>query len=74
MTTPPTKEIGEIVLDKHQLAQKLRVSVSTIERWSRTQKIPRLRLGNLVRFEWSAVRQALVRADSQPGPFQHLDQ
>ena len=65
-------EIGEILLDKYQLAQKLRVSAHTINRWHRTGKIPCLRVGNLVRFEWSSVKAALSKPAQPMDPFPFL--
>jgi excisionase family DNA binding protein len=57
-----SQALSEIVLNKFELAEKLQVSIKTIERWSRAEKIPCLRVGRTIRYEWAAVKAAL----SQP--------
>ena len=58
------------LLTADQLAARLDLQPSTIKRWGRVGKIPRLVVGyNLVRYIWSDVLRALRQADeAQQGP------
>jgi excisionase family DNA binding protein len=45
-----------------EIAQRLRVSPSTVARWARSGRIPQIKLSrNVRRFDWNAVFRALKR-------------
>lgn len=51
------------LLTAEQLAERLSVRVSTIKRWSRTGKIPHVRISHQVRrFDWESVVKSLKRS------------
>jgi len=45
----------EKLLTPQELADKLGVETSTIYHWSHIGFIPRIKLGNLLRFRWSSI-------------------
>lgn len=51
---------AERLLDRTQLAEKLAVSIQTVERMAKTKRIPSVKLGRLVRFNYTDVLQALT--------------
>ena len=56
---------AEEILDAYEAAELLKVSRSTIDRWTATGKIPSLKYGNLRRYK----RSELLRLTSdQPNP------
>jgi excisionase family DNA binding protein len=56
--------IHEPLICKDELAQRLRVSISCVDRWIRSRRIPVYRLApKCVRFDYSEVRRALARCE-----------
>ena len=47
------------LLRKRELAQRLSISVRTIENWVSAGRIPCIRVGRVTRFEWERVLEAL---------------
>ncbi len=50
------------LLTKAELAKRLRVSQRSIENWSlKERRIPYLKIGRSIRFDWGTVRAALAK-------------
>jgi excisionase family DNA binding protein len=47
------------LLNKQQLAEKLNISQRTLNLWLAQRRIPHIRLGAIIRFDWAKVREAL---------------
>jgi|GEM_PF-1344784 len=59
----------ENLLTANQLAQRLKVSPVTVQRWSRDGRIPCLKLtAKVVRFDYEAVCAALREIGAKPAP------
>lgn len=52
---------GGELLTEVELAQKLRVSQRTIQRWVKARRIPYYRFGEIVRFRWRQVYEELAK-------------
>ena len=52
-------EVSLELLTKKQLADKLGISSRTLESWVASRKIPFIKVGGIIRFNWSRVREAL---------------
>jgi excisionase family DNA binding protein len=52
-------EVSLELLTKKQLADKLEISPRTLEAWVASRKIPFIKVGGIIRFNWSRVREAL---------------
>lgn len=48
-----------LLLDIHQLAESLNVGRTTIEKWTKTRRIPSLKLGRVLRYDLKKVMAAL---------------
>ena len=56
------------MLTKQELAARFKVSVRTIEKWSKDGFLPRIRNARVVRFYWPEVVAHLLKNSSGPGP------
>ena len=61
------REPSDEILTKEGLAEKMKVSVATIENWMRREQLPVIQKFNVVRFYWPDVL-AHVRANFKPCP------
>ena len=60
--TPANKgETNDFILNKQQLAERLNVSIRTLENWMEQRLIPYVKPTRTVRFFWRDVDQALRR-------------
>ena len=59
-TKAPISEAKPLLLDIHQLATTLNVGRTTIETWTRSRRIPSLKLGRVLRYDLSKVMSALA--------------
>ena len=57
--------VGDGLLNKRQLAQKLGVSARSIDAWMKLGRLPYIKIGGgqrgTVRFSWPAVKKSLLR-------------
>ena len=44
------------LLNKRELAARLRLSTRSVDEWMRAKRLPYLKIGKTVRFDWQAVR------------------
>ena len=58
----------EQLLTPKELAEKLGVKTSTIYHWSHIGFIPRVKLGNLLRFKWSSITKWLENIEETGRP------
>ncbi len=56
----PTPQIE--IIDRLELQKRLGLSQPTVIRWTKQGKIPEMRLGNNIRYNWGAVVEALQKA------------
>lgn len=61
VTDPTSAEADAAAITKQQLAERLGVSVRTVEQWMHRRIIPYIKPGKAVRFFWPDVQQALRR-------------
>jgi excisionase family DNA binding protein len=54
--------IDDCLLTKRELAQKLKLSRRTIDYWMRDGRLPYLKIGKTVRFQWRQVLEKLEYA------------
>jgi excisionase family DNA binding protein len=47
------------LLDKPELAAKLRISKRTVDAWMKKRRLPFIKIGKTVRFNWSEVLERL---------------
>ena len=47
------------LLSRKQLADKLKINPRTLDDWRASGKIPFIRIGGILRFDWVRVREAL---------------
>jgi predicted DNA-binding transcriptional regulator AlpA len=52
-------EVSLELLTKKQLVEKLGISPRTLDGWMASRKIPVIKVGGIIRFNWSRVREAL---------------
>ena len=57
--TGPSPEPSDL-LDVRELAQRLDVTEATVYRLTSEGKLPALRVGRLIRFEWASVLEAMA--------------
>jgi excisionase family DNA binding protein len=57
-------EPDEGMLTKRQLAERLNVSLRTVESWMSQKLVPYIKIKKTVRFIWTDVEQALKRGSS----------
>lgn len=57
-SSPPTKEE---IIDRTELCRRLNLVEPTIIKWEKKGKIPSLRVGSAVRYNWHKVLQALEK-------------
>lgn len=56
---PPATKVEPALLDIHQLAEALSVGRTTIENWTRSRRIPSLKMGRVLRYDLKKVLAAL---------------
>jgi|GEM_PF-6500376 len=56
------------LLTKQELAARFKVSVRTIEKWSKDGFLPRIHIVSVVRFYWPEVVAHLLKNSGRPGP------
>ena len=49
----------EEIIDRKELAERLNITTPTIIRWERKKKIPVMRIGGAIRYNWKSVVKAL---------------
>jgi len=54
-----TPDLGPVLFDIHQLAKALNVGRTTIENWTRSRRIPSMKLGRVLRYDLNRVMAAL---------------
>ena len=64
---PSAEKGSDEILTKEGLAEKMKVSVATIENWTRREHLPVIQKLNVVRFYWPDVL-AHIRAHFKPCP------
>jgi hypothetical protein len=52
---PSAEKGSDVMLTKEELAEKLKVSVRSIENWKHDGYLPFLKIANVVRFHWPTV-------------------
>lgn len=50
------------IIDRHELCKRLSITEPTAIRWEKKGKIPSMRIGSSVRYNWQAVIKALERS------------
>ncbi len=65
--------MSEDLLTPQEIADKLGVKISTIYYWSHTDSIPRIKLGNLLRFRWSSISKWLDKKEKKGRKSRKLD-
>lgn len=58
-TSPEAQIHDDGFINKRQLAQKLKTSPRTIEKWVQQGLIPCMKIGRTVRFNWEMVKKEL---------------
>jgi hypothetical protein len=58
--TPQTEAAGEF-LNKQEVADRLKVTIRTVENWQRAGLLPHLKISNAIRFHWPDVVEHLKR-------------
>ena len=58
LNSKPTQSIKEII-DRDELCKRLALSETTVIRYEKKGKIPRLSIGNSIRYNWPAVVESL---------------
>jgi len=53
--TPTTFTSADEILEKHETAARLKISIRTLDEWMRSGRVPYIKLGKTVRFRWAAV-------------------
>jgi excisionase family DNA binding protein len=59
----PRAQRTETLLDAHEVAQRLGVSVHAVRVWTRRGRLPAVRLGRVVRYDPRSVDAVLARGD-----------
>jgi len=54
---PATEEI----IDRKELAKRLNITTPTIIRWEKKKKIPPMRVGSAIRYNWKSVIKSLEK-------------
>lgn len=56
-TTPglTANAIADEVLEKPEIAKRLKISTRTLDQWMRAGRVPFLKIGKTVRFRWADV-------------------
>ncbi len=65
--------MSENLLTPQEIADKLGVKISTIYYWSHTDSIPKIKLGNLLRFRWSSISKWLDKKEIKGRKSRKLD-
>ena len=47
------------ILDKREIAKRMRKSIRTIDAWMKAKKLPYMKVGKTVLFRWSAILEKL---------------
>jgi excisionase family DNA binding protein len=55
-----TNQVPSLLLDIHQLAKALAVGRTTVENWTRSRRIPSLKIGRVLRYDLQKVLAALA--------------
>jgi excisionase family DNA binding protein len=61
-------EVSLELLTKKQLADKLEISSRTLDTWVSSRKIPFIKVGGIIRFNWPRVREALDAFEVKEAP------
>jgi len=56
------------MLTKQEMAARFKVSVRTIEKWSKDGFLPRIHIVSVIRFYWPEVVAHLLKNSGRPGP------
>ena len=56
------------MLTKKEMAARFKVSVRTIEKWSKDGFLPRIHIVSVIRFYWPEVVAHLLKNSGRPGP------
>lgn len=59
--TISSRPFNEPLLRKKDIMSRCSVSQATVDAWIKGHRVPYLKLGRAVRFNWSAVQEALSR-------------
>lgn len=51
----------EEIIDRKELAKRLNITTPTIIRWEKKKKIPVMRVGSAIRYNWKAVVKSLEK-------------
>jgi len=56
-TTPglPSTASADELLEKSEIAERLKISIRTLDQWMRAGRVPFLKIGKTVRFRWADV-------------------
>ncbi len=66
LNSKPTQATKEII-DRAELCKRLALSPQTVIRYENKNKIPRLSIGNSIRYNWPAVVEALEASNKKGG-------
>lgn len=59
-TTQAPASTDDELLTSSEVADRFRVSLTTVTRWARTGEVPAIRIGKVLRFRRSDIEQALT--------------
>lgn len=56
---PTTQPADETLLDKPEIARRLKKSVHTVDAWMKARRLPYIKVGRSVMFRWGTVLEKL---------------
>lgn len=62
--TLPSKKPEPIIIDRDELCKRLNIAEPTAIRWEKKGRIPSIRIGSSVRYNWISVVAALEKSHS----------